>query len=86
MDISIIYMGHPEFFVFIDETGSDGRDRQRKFGYSIGGRPAVCSNLLFRGQRISAIAAISYDNGLLDGYSVTGTVDGDVFSKFLTDS
>ena len=43
MDISI-YMGHPEFFVFIDETGSDSRDRQRKFGYSLRGRPAVCSS------------------------------------------
>ena len=37
----------------------------------------VCSKLLFRGKRISAIAAISYDNGLLDCYSVTGTVDGE---------
>ena len=78
MDINV-YVGHPEFFVFIDETGSDSRDRERKFGYSLRGRPAVCSKLLFRGQRISAIAAISYDNGLLNCYSVAGTVDGDVF-------
>ncbi len=64
LDMSI-YKGHPEFFVFVDETGTDRRDRMRRFGYSLRGKPAVASKLLVRGQRVSAIVGMSY-NGILD--------------------
>ena len=61
----------------MDETGADGRDgrdRVRKFGYSLKGRPTVTNKLLFRGQHnISAIAAITFDSGLLDCYTVIGS-------------
>ena len=45
-----VYVGHPDLFVFVDETGADGRDRMRRFGYSLRGKPAVANKLLFRGQ------------------------------------
>ena len=46
-------------FVWVDETGSDCRNRMRTFGYSLRGEPPVCHRLLHRGRRISAIAAMS---------------------------
>ena len=82
MDISV-YSGHPELFVFVDETGADRRDCIRRFGYSIRGKPAV--KHLYRGERVSAIAAISYD-GLLDCYTTLGSVDADKFKHFIDQS
>lgn len=81
-----VYVGHPEFFIFVDETGADARDRMRKFGYSLRGKPAVANKLLFRGHHISAIAAISYDRGLLDCFTVTGSVTGNEFLTFVQKS
>ena len=49
----------------VDETWSDRRDYFQKYGYSFRGESAVCTRLLVRGQRISAIAAIS-TTGLID--------------------
>ena len=60
-----------EMFVFVDETGSDKRDHARKFGYALQGEAPVCHRWLARGQRISAIAAISCD-GLLEYELTTG--------------
>lgn len=48
-------------FVWVDETGSDDRNRRMKFGYSLRGEPPVCHHLLHCGRRISAIAAMSTD-------------------------
>ena len=84
MDISV-YKGHPEFFVFLDETGSDRRDSMRKFAYSLRGKPAVARKLLFRGERVSTIAAMSCD-GMLDCRTVIGSVDAEIFIKFVDDS
>ena len=56
--IMTVYTGHPELFVFIDETGSDRRDCMR---YSLRGKPAVSDKLLWRGQRASAIYAKSME-------------------------
>lgn len=81
-----VYVGHPDLFIFVDETGADGRDRMRKFGYSLRGKPAVANKLLFRGQHISAIAAISFDSGLLDCYTVVGSVTGNEFVSFIRNS
>ena len=63
-DISI-YQGHPELFVFVDETGADRRDTLRKYAYSVRGLPAIVSKFMARGQRVSAIVGISCD-GVLD--------------------
>ena len=71
-----------QLFVWIDETGCDGRTYMRKFGYSLRGERAECHRLLVRGKRISAIAAISTD-GLVDVELVTGTVDADLFYDFV---
>ena len=48
-----VYRGHPELFVFVDETGADRRDCMRKFGYSLRGIPAraqklLCSTVILR--------------------------------------
>ena len=47
-----------EFFVWVDETGSDARNYMRKFGFSLRGMRAECHRILVRGERISAVAAI----------------------------
>ena len=80
-----VYKGHPDLFIFVDETGADRRDSMRKFGYSLRGQPAVANKLLFRGH-VSAIAAISFDSGLLDCSTVIGSVTGDEFLSFIQKS
>ena len=39
-DISL-YNSHPEFFIFVDEIGSDKSDRMRTFAYSLKGNPSI---------------------------------------------
>ena len=63
-----VYSWHPEMFVFIDETGADRRDCMRKFGYSLRGVPARAHKILWRGQRVNALTAMSTD-GILDCYT-----------------
>ena len=46
-------------FIWVDEAGSDDRDQRRKFGYSLRGEAAVSHQILHRGRRVSAIAAMS---------------------------
>ena len=72
----------PEMFIFIDETGADWRNRIRKYGYSLRGKPAINHALLFRGERVSAISGMSI-NGILDVKLVTETSDGDTFYDFV---
>lgn len=74
-----------DFFVWIDETGSDARSHIRKFGYSLHGQAPIYHRLLVRGQRVSAIAAISTD-GLLDVELTTGSVNADKFEDFVRGS
>ena len=69
-------------FVWVDETGSDDRNRRRKFGYSLRGEPPVCHHLLHRGRRISAIVAMSTD-GVVTYDLVHGSVNGEKFIQFL---
>ena len=68
--------------VFVDETGADRRNCLRRFEYSLRGKPAVSKKLLVRGQRVLAIAAMSTE-GILDCYTVTGSVSGSQFSDFV---
>lgn len=77
-----IYSGHPEMLVFVDETGADRRDCMRKFGYSLRGVPARAQKILWRGQRVNALTAMSMD-GILDCYTTTGSVDADKFEHFI---
>ena len=71
-----------EMFVYVDETGSDARNKQRRYGYSIRGKPAKSHKLLVRGERVSAIACMSLA-GLLDVYTFQGTATGEVFYNFV---
>ena len=80
-----IFLGHPELLIFVDEIGADRRNCLRRFGYSIRGTPATFRKMLVRGQRVSAIAAISI-TGVLDCYTVTGSVDAEKFADFVEEA
>ncbi len=45
--------------VFVDETGADRRNRLRKYGYSLCGKPSTDHALLYIGERVSAISCMS---------------------------
>ena len=81
LDISV-FTDHPEFFVFVDEMGSDRRDQKRKFAYSLRGRTPSAKRLLFRGEHITAIAAMTQKR-LLDFWTVVGGVTADIFDMFV---
>lgn len=69
-------------FVFIDETGTDRRDAVRKYGYSLQGKTPRASRLLCRGERLSALAIMSY-SGLMDVHIEHENVNGDKFLAFV---
>lgn len=71
-----------DYLVFLDETGSDHRDHIRKFGYSMRGETPIYHRFLLRGNRISAIAALSSE-GILEYDFYKGTVNGDKFFDFV---
>ena len=71
-----------DYFVWVDETGSDARNHIRKYGYALRGIASTYHRILCRGRRISAIAAIS--NSGLVGFELTyGTVNGQLFADFV---
>ncbi len=72
-------MYEDHFPIFIDETGCDRRNALRKYGYGV---PVKCQKLLVRGERVSAIAAMSI-NGIVDLKIVRGSVNGDVYVDFI---
>ena len=72
-----------EMLVWVDETGCDKRDLLRKYGYSFCGQRAVCQKLLVRGKRVSAIAAMSWNEGILDVDLTSESVNGDAFYDFV---
>ena len=80
--VSDVSVFSSDMFIFVDETGTDKRNLQRKFAYSIRGKPLRDHSLFMRGERISSIAAIS-TNGLLDVKTVHGTTDGTDFYDFI---
>ena len=71
-----------EIFVYVDKTGSDARKKQRRYRYSICGKPAKNQTLLVRGQRVLAITCMS-PAGLLDVQTFQGTATGEVFYNFV---
>lgn len=71
-----VHQSHPEFFMFVDEMGSDRRDCMRKLAYNLKGRPPVVENVLFRGEHVSAITAMMCDR-ILDFHTFIGSVTAD---------
>ena len=71
-----------EMFVFVDETGSDARNKLRNRGHSIRGKPAKNHTFLVRGEHISAIACMS-SAGLINVKTFQGTANGEVFYQFV---
>ena len=77
-----VLMYKADMIIFVDETGTDARDKIRKYGYGVRGKPPVAQKLLVRGQHFSSIAIMS-TAGVLDFQVVTGSVTGDVFEQFV---
>ena len=80
-----VFKGHPELFVFVDETGTDRIDSMRKYAYILHGQPAVTSKLLTRGQRVSAIVGMPC-RGILDFHTTTKTVCGSDFLHYVQEA
>ena len=57
--ISDVSVYSRDMLVFVDETGADRRNKMRRYGYSLRGKPLRNHALLVRGECISAIACIS---------------------------
>ena len=74
-----------DMFVWIDETGSDRRDANRRCGYHLQGMVPISYTLSIRGKRLSVIAAIS-TRGIEDIELTEGTVNGDLFVHFVEHS
>ena len=72
----------PHMFVFVDESGTDKLPSLRKYGYSLKGTRAVTVKKLVKGQRLSAIAAISID-GVIDVDIASNSVNRDRFCHFI---
>lgn len=68
--------------LWIDETGCDQRNAQRKYGYGIRGQTPQDFSLKLRGKRYSAISILSTE-GVEDTYITEGTVNGEVFLDFV---
>ena len=71
-----------EQLVWVDEMGSNRRDAFRKNGYAIRGETPFFQRLLERGQRITAIAAMTVD-GIIALQCTKNSVDADVFYDFV---
>lgn len=84
LDMSM-FAHNPDLFVFVDEMGSDRRARERRFAYSLRGSTPTAKRLLFRGEHVTAIAAMSCSR-ILDFWTVVGGVTADVFDKFVANT
>lgn len=69
----------------LDETGCDKRKSFRQYGYGIRGITPVTDQFLSYSNRISGIGIIS-TRGVEDVYLVEGSVDGDMFLRFVRTS
>ena len=79
IDVSLL---EPDMFIFVDETGADHPDTLCKYCYSLHGKPIRSQKLIFRGERLSTLGAMS-TSGVLDCKVVRGKVDADVFYDFI---
>ena len=80
--MSQMFLFNREQFVWVDETGTDGRDIIRRYGYTLRGLTPVCHRLLVRGKRFNAIVAMS-SNGIVASEIMAQTVNGDTFFDFI---
>ena len=80
--ISDVSVYHPDMFIFLDETGADCRDKVRRYGYCLRGKPIKKQSLLVRGERTSAVALMS-TRGILDVQLMEGTTNGDTFYQYI---
>lgn len=71
--------------MFVDETGSDPRNYNRRFGYSLCGMRAECHRNVARGKRVSAIAAMDC-TVVIEVELTTGTVNSDFVFDFVSGS
>ena len=71
-----------DMIVFIDESGCDRRNALRRYGYGVRGIPPKSCQLLVRGERLSAIAAMTTE-GIGALRIKRGTVDGETFLDFI---
>ena len=65
--------------------GSHRRDQKRKFAYSLRGRTSTAKRFLFRGEHITAIAAMTCSK-ILEFWTVVEGVTADVFDKFMANA
>ena len=75
------YFG-PSMIIWIDESGFDGRNAIRKYGYGIRSLPPRDFHLKLRGKRYSAIGILTTE-GIEDVHIVEQSVDGEVFLSFI---
>ena len=68
--------------IWLDETGSDGRNSVRAYGYAFRGLTPVRHTLRVGGKRISAIGVMT-TGGIEDAHIVEGGVNGDMFENFV---
>ena len=70
--------------VCVNESGSDERTGDRRFGYSPKGVPAVVSRWLQSRTRVSVLPAYTVD-GYIAATTFKGTCNADVFQSFIID-
>ena len=80
--IAEVALYSPNMLIFVDETGCNRKDAIRRFGYSFRGKRCTAKRLLCRGQRVSAVAALSFER-ILDVKFVRGSLCGEGFSEFV---
>ena len=80
--IAEVALYSPNMLIFVDETGCNRKDAIRRFGYSLRGKRCTAKRLLCRGQRVSAVAALSFER-ILDVKFVRGSLCGEGFSEFV---
>lgn len=66
---------HPDMLIWIDETGSEGRNSIRKYGYSLRGMRAQVFQLRVGGKHVSAIPILATH----DVYTSKETINGERF-------
>ena len=74
-----------DMIVWLDETGSDRRSENRKFGYHLRGITPCSYKLSVQGKRLSCIATMS-TRGIEDVDIYEGNINGAIFTTFIARS
>ena len=70
--------------MFVDESGSDDRTRDRKYGWAVLGVRAVVRRWLASKERVSVLPAYTID-GYIAAKTFLGTCTAEVFEDFIID-